>query len=171
MDVQFVMVGNGEPWAHFYFGDIAARYPEKFKCFIGYDNALAHKVEAGADFFVMPSAFEPCGLNQMYSLAYGTPPIVRATGGLEDSVENFDEQRLAGDGFKFYTLTANALCDTIGWAVYTYYNNPKGMQALIKNGMQKRFTWNDAALKYEGLYKEAIKRRRGYEYYRNRFGA
>jgi len=171
LDVQFVMVGNGEPWAHFYFGDIAARYPEKFKCFIGYDNALAHKVEAGADFFVMPSAFEPCGLNQMYSLAYGTPPIVRATGGLEDSVENFDEQRLAGDGFKFYTLTANALYDTIGWAVYTYYNSPKGMQALIKNGMQKRFTWDDAALKYEGLYKEAIKRRRGYEYYRNRFGA
>jgi len=106
----------------------------------------------------------------MYSLAYGTPPIVRATGGLEDSVENFDEQALTGDGFKFYNLNATALYDTIGWAVYTFFNNPKGMAALRKNGMQKRFTWETAAGKYEALYLEAIRRRRGAEYYRNRFG-
>ena len=170
MDVQFVIVGNGEPWAHFYFGDIAAMYPEKFACYIGYNEVLAHKVEAGADFFVMPSAFEPCGLNQMYSLAYGTPPIVRATGGLDDSVENFDEARLSGDGFKFHQHTALALFDTIGWAAYTFFNNPKGMAALRKNGMAKRFTWEEAALKYEELYRLAIQRRRGSEYYRNRFG-
>lgn len=170
MDCQFVIIGNGEPWAHFYFGDIAARYPEKFACYIGYSEQLAHKVEAGADFFVMPSAFEPCGLNQMYSLAYGTPPIVRATGGLDDSVENFDEERLAGDGFKFYQHTATALFDTIGWAAYTFYNNPAGLAALRKNGMAKRFTWEEAAVKYERLYREAIRRRRGGEYYRNRFG-
>jgi starch synthase len=170
MDVQFVMVGNGEPWAHFYFGDIAAQYPEKFACFIGYNEALAHKVEAGSDFFVMPSAFEPCGLNQMYSLAYGTPPVVRATGGLEDSVENFDEAKRTGTGFKFWNHNATALFDTIGWAVYTYFNNPDGLAALRKNGMAQRFTWDDAALKYEELYKLAIKRRRGAEYYRNRFG-
>ena len=169
MDIQFVMVGNGEPWAHFYFGDIAARYPEKFACFIGYDEALAHKVEAGSDFFVMPSAFEPCGLNQMYSLAYGTPPIVRATGGLQDSVENFDESSHSGDGFKFWDHNAKALFDTIGWAVYTYYNKPVALSALRKNGMKKRFTWDNAALKYEKLYKHAIARRRGREYYRNRF--
>lgn len=170
MDVQFVMVGNGEPWSHFYFGDIAAQYPEKFACLIGYNEALAHKVEAGSDFFVMPSAFEPCGLNQMYSLAYGTPPIVRATGGLEDSVENFDEETLAGTGFKFWNHSAQALFDTVGWAVYTYYNNPRGMAALRKNGMAQRFTWDDAALKYEELYRNAIRLRRGAEYYRNRFG-
>lgn len=170
MDVQFVMVGNGEPWAHFYFGDIAARHPEKFACFIGYNEALAHKVEAGADFFVMPSAFEPCGLNQMYSLAYGTPPIVRATGGLRDSVDNFVEATRAGTGFKFWSHSATALFDTVGWAVYTYYNNPSGLTALRKNGMKKRFTWDDAALKYEELYRQAIKRRRGPEYFRNRFG-
>jgi len=169
MDVQFVMVGNGEPWAHFYFGDIAAQYPEKFACFIGYNEALAHKVEAGADFFVMPSAFEPCGLNQMYSLAYGTPPIVRATGGLEDSVENFDEAKRTGTGFKFRSHSATALFDTIGWAVYTYYNNPAGLAALRKNGMSQRFTWDNAALKYDELYRLAIKNRRGVEYYRNRF--
>jgi starch synthase len=170
MDVQFVMVGNGEPWAHFYFGDIAAQYPEKFACYIGYNEGLAHKVEAGSDFFVMPSAFEPCGLNQMYSMAYGTPPIVRATGGLDDSVENFDELTLSGTGFKFWSHTAQALFDTVGWAIYTYYNNPGGMAALRKNGMAQRFTWDDAALRYEALYREAIRRRRGAEYYRNRFG-
>jgi len=169
MDVQFVVVGNGEPWAHFYFGDIAAQYPEKFACFIGYDNALAHKVEAGADFFVMPSAFEPCGLNQMYSLAYGTPPIVRATGGLVDSVENFNETEQTGTGFMFSAYNATALFDTVGWAAYTFYNNPAGLAGLRKNGMKKRFTWENAALAYEKLYRMAIRRRRGEEYFRNRF--
>ncbi|HEY4745794.1 MAG TPA: glycogen/starch synthase [Desulfuromonadaceae bacterium] len=170
MDVQFVMIGNGEPWAHFYFGDIAALYPEKFACRIGYSEELAHKVEAGADFFVMPSAFEPCGLNQMYSLAYGTPPIVRATGGLEDSVENFNEAMLAGTGFKFWHHNAQALFDTMGWAAWTFYNNPKGMAALRRNGMKERFTWEEAAHRYDELYHLAIRRRRGTEYYRNRFG-
>lgn len=169
MDVQFVIVGNGEPWAHFYFNDIAAMYPEKCACHIGYSEPLAHKVEAGADFFVMPSAFEPCGLNQMYSLAYGTPPIVRATGGLEDSVENFNEATLTGTGFKFWNHSATALYDTIGWAVYTYFNNPEGLAALRRNGMAQRFTWEDAAIKYDRLYRLAIRRRRGAEYYRNRF--
>ena len=163
LDLQFVMLGAGEPWAHFYFGDIAAAHPDKFACYIGYSEPLAHKVEAGADFFVMPSAFEPCGLNQMYSLAYGTPPVVRATGGLEDSVENFDEDRLTGDGLKFRQHSATALFDTIGWAAYTFYNNPKGLQALRKNGMKKRFTWDESALKYEALYRLAIRRRRGEE--------
>lgn len=170
MDVQCVMVGNGEPWAHFFFGDMAARHPEKFACFIGYDNALAHQVEAGADFFVMPSSFEPCGLNQMYSLAYGTPPIVRATGGLEDSVENFNEATATGTGFKFWHHSATALFDTIGWAVYTYFNNPKGLIALRKNGMKQRFTWEEASEEYEALYYLAVRRRRGAEYFRNRFG-
>lgn len=170
VECQFVLVGNGEPWAHFYFGDVAAMYPEKFACYIGYNEALAHKVEAGADFFVMPSAFEPCGLNQMYSLAYGTPPIVRATGGLDDSVENFNEAALTGDGFKFWNHTATALFDTVGWAAWTFFNNPKGLDALRKNGMKKRFTWEAAAHRYDELYRLAILRRRGAEYYRNRFG-
>lgn len=170
LDIQFVMIGNGEPWAHFYFGDIAAKYPEKFRCFIGYDEALAHKVEAGADFFVMPSAFEPCGLNQMYSLAYGTPPIVRATGGLDDSIENFDEHLKTGDGFKFYQHSANALFDTIGWGTYIYYNDKKGLKALRANGMKKRFTWEEAALSYNELYMKGLLHRRGWEYFRNRFG-
>jgi starch synthase len=95
---------------------------------------------------------------------------VRATGGLEDSVENFDEEALTGDGLKFRQHTATALFDTIGWAAYTFYNNPKGLQALRRNGMKKRFTWDEAALKYEELYMLAVRRRRGAEYFRNRFG-
>lgn len=161
LDLQFVLLGNGEPWTHFFFGDIARQYPEQFACRIGYDNALAHQIEAGADFFVMPSRFEPCGLNQMYSLRYGTPPIVRATGGLDDSVENFNEARHSGTGFKFYDLTPEALFDTIGWATYTYGHNRAGLASLIRNGMAQRFTWEGAAERYLELYREAIRRRRG----------
>ncbi|HEY5975203.1 MAG TPA: glycogen synthase GlgA [Geobacteraceae bacterium] len=161
LDLQIVLLGAGEPWAHFYFGDMAAQQPERFSCTIGYDNALAHRIEAGADFFLMPSAFEPCGLNQMYSLRYGTLPIVRATGGLDDSVESFDEQLLSGTGFKFYDLTAGALYDTVGWAVHTFYNRPEAMAALIDNAMAKRFSWEEAAGKYESLYRLAVDRRRG----------
>jgi len=161
LDIQVVVVGNGEPWAHFFFGGMAHRHPGKVGCYIGYDNELAHLVEAGSDFFLMPSAFEPCGLNQMYSLAYGTPPIVRATGGLDDSVENFNEATSEGDGFKFWSHSATALYDTVGWATWTWYNNPRGLAALRRNGMAKRFTWQEAALKYDGMYREALKRKRG----------
>ncbi len=158
LDIQLVVVGNGEPWAHFFFGGMAHQYPDKLGCFIGYDNALAHLVEAGSDFFLMPSAFEPCGLNQMYSLAYGTPPIVRATGGLDDSVDNFNLSDLTGDGFKFHDHTAAALYDTVGWATWTWYNNPQGMTALRANGMAKRFTWETSALAYDRMYREALRR-------------
>ncbi|MFQ3573727.1 MAG: glycogen synthase, partial [Thermodesulfovibrionales bacterium] len=125
------------------------------------NNALAHKIEAGCDFFLMPSRFEPCGLNQMYSMRYGTLPIVRATGGLNDTVDNFDEKTLDGTGFKFYNLTADALFNTVGWAIYTYYNNKKAMDILIKRAMQKRFTWEDSAKQYEDCYYKAVKLKRG----------
>jgi starch synthase len=158
LDLQLVMLGEGEPWAHFYFGGMAAKHPDKMKVVVGYDNALSHRIEAGADFFLMPSAFEPCGLNQMYSMRYGTLPIVRATGGLDDSVENLDERSLQGTGFKFRDLTAGALYDTVGWAVYTWYNRKEAIRSLRFNAMQKRFTWEAAAEKYEELYRMAITR-------------
>lgn len=166
LDIQFVLLGAGEPWSHFYFGDIAAAHPHRFACRIGYDNALSHQIEAGCDFFLMPSAFEPCGLNQMYSMRYGTIPIVRATGGLDDSVENFSEAKQTGTGFKFWDLSAEALFDTVGWAVHTWYHDPDGIAALRLNGMAKRFTWDNAAAKYERLYREAMRMRLGAE----RFG-
>jgi starch synthase len=169
LDLQMVMLGNGEPWTHFFFSDIAARYPDKFRCHIGFSNPLAHLIEAGSDFFLMPSVFEPCGLNQMYSLRYGTIPLVRAVGGLNDSVEQFDERNLTGTGFKFRSLTPDALADTVGWAVWTWYQNRAGIDVLIKNGMAKRFTWEKAAEKYEQLYYQAVEKKSGRENSNNQF--
>ncbi len=171
LDLQMVLLGSGEPWAHFYFGDIAARYPDRFRCHIGFSNQLAHEVEAGSDFFLMPSAFEPCGLNQMYSLRYGTIPVVRAVGGLNDSVENFNEQSLTGTGFKFRALTPDALADTMGWAVWSWYGNKPGIAGLIRNGMAQRFTWESAAQKYELLYYEAVEKKLGKDESDRRFPA
>jgi starch synthase len=165
LDIQIVLLGAGEPWAHFYFGGMAARHPERFACRIGYDNGLAHRIEAGSDFFLMPSAFEPCGLNQMYSMRYGSIPIVRATGGLDDSVQNFDAENCTGTGFKFWDLNAGALFDTVGWAVHTWYRNPEAILALRQNVMAQRFTWEEAAAKYERLYREAVQMRLGAERY------
>ncbi|MBF0319774.1 MAG: glycogen synthase GlgA [Nitrospirae bacterium] len=161
LDIQIVLLGAGEVWAHFFYGDMPNRYKGKFGCYIGYDNTLAHKIEAGADFFLMPSRFEPCGLNQMYSMRYGTIPIVRATGGLNDTVENLNEAENTGTGFKFYDITAEALSNTVGWAIYTYYNRKDLMEGLIQRAMKKRFTWADAAEKYEALYIRAIEKRLG----------
>jgi len=161
LDMQIVMLGAGEPWAHFYFGGMAAQHADRLACRIGYDNALAHRIEAACDFFLMPSAFEPCGLNQMYSMRYGTLPIVRATGGLDDSVENFDTRVPSGTGFKFWDLNAGALFDTVGWAVHTWYHDPKSIAVLRRNAMAKRFTWEDAAEKYEQLYLAGMRVRLG----------
>ena len=171
LDLQVILLGSGEPWTHFYFSDIAARYPDKFRCHIGFSNPLAHLIEAGSDFFLMPSAFEPCGLNQMYSLRYGTIPVVRAVGGLNDSVENFDERTLTGTGFKFRALTPDALVDTIGWAVWSWYQNKPGIAALIKSGMAQRFTWEKAAERYEELYYWAVEKKLGWEEFHKRFPA
>ncbi|MBF0539737.1 MAG: glycogen synthase [Nitrospirae bacterium] len=161
LDIQIVLLGTGEVWANFYFGDLPRQYPDKFGCHIGYDNTLAHKIEAGSDFFLMPSSFEPCGLNQMYSLRYGTLPIVRAVGGLDDTVDNLNVEANTGTGFKFYDLTAGALVDTVGWAVYTYYNDKDTMAGLIQRAMERRFSWADVAVKYVALYEKAIVNRQG----------
>jgi len=160
-DMQIIMLGEGEVWSHFYFGDASRYLPRKIGTYFGYSNELAHKIEAGSDFFLMPSRFEPCGLNQMYSLRYGTLPIVRATGGLDDTVENFNEKTWEGTGFKFNNLSADALYDTVGWAVYTYYNNKNAHKRLIEQAMNKRFTWEDSALKYENVYNLAVQKRTG----------
>jgi starch synthase len=161
LDVQIVLLGAGEPWAHFYFGGMAAKHPDRFSCRIGYDNRLAHQIEGGCDFFLMPSAFEPCGLNQMYSLRYGTIPIVRATGGLDDSVQNLDAGTRTGTGFKFWNLNAGALFDTVGWAVHTWYHDPAMIDTMRQNAMAQRFTWEEAAGKYEKLYQRAVHMRLG----------
>ncbi|MFA5353988.1 MAG: glycogen synthase GlgA [Thermodesulfovibrionales bacterium] len=160
-DLQFVLLGKGEAWANRFYEDLPGQYPGKAGCHIGYSEELAHIVEAGADFFLMPSRFEPCGLNQMYSLRYGTLPIVRATGGLNDTVENFDETTGEGTGFKFNDLTADAIVNTVGWAVHTWYNRKDAMNTLITRAMGRRFTWDESAAQYEELYYRAVKMRTG----------
>ena len=159
LDAQFVILGAGEPWSHGFFEELARACPEKFACRIGFEPAMAHRIIAGCDFFVMPSRFEPCGLTQMYAMRYGTLPVVHATGGLDDTVENFDEAGLLGTGFKFYAATAGALNDTIGWATHTYYHNKRAIGTLARRAMSKRFTWEEAAGRYEDLYRVAMRRK------------
>lgn len=163
-NMQMVLLGTGDADAEHYFGELSWQRGDKFRAVIGFNDALAHRIEAGSDFFIMPSRFEPCGLNQMYSLRYGSVPIVRRTGGLADTVENYDEQRESGTGFCFDDLTVEALRNTIGWALSTYHDRPDHFRRLQVRGMQQDFSWQRAAEAYEYLYLEAYRRRRGHEF-------
>ncbi len=165
LNAQFVMLGTGEKWAEGFFSDVAARYPDRFACHVGYSNELAHQIEAGSDLFLMPSLFEPCGLNQIYSLRYGTLPIVRATGGLDDTIQNYDPATKEGNGFKFYDATRDALYHTTKWAVDTWLYEPEAYEIMQKRAMAARFDWQKAAKAYEDVYYHAIytKRVRGYQ--------
>ncbi len=161
MDIQIVLLGAGEKWAEHFFSEVSSKHPDKFGCFIGYQNDLAHQIEAGSDMFLMPSLFEPCGLNQIYSLRYGTLPIVRATGGLDDTIENYDEESMRGTGFKFHHATSEALVGTVKWAVNTWYEDKEGFHLLRQNAMKQRFDWKVAAKEYETLYRSIISGRIG----------
>jgi starch synthase len=163
-DVQFVLLGTGDREGEQYFRSLSARHPDRFRAFIGFDDGLAHRIEAGSDFFVMPSRFEPCGLNQLYSLRYGSLPIVRATGGLVDTVRSYDEATGDGTGFMFEQLTPDAVAGTIGWAVSTWYDRPHHVQAMRRRAMRQDFSWDRAAAAYEELYLAAYQRRRGHPF-------
>ncbi|UCN00812.1 glycogen synthase GlgA [Sulfurimonas sp. SWIR-19] len=162
-DIQVVMLGTGEYWAEDFFSEVA-RFRDNFALHAGYSNELAHKIEAGSDMFLMPSLFEPCGLNQIYSLRYGTLPIVRATGGLDDTIINFDAQHKIGNGFKFYDATAEALYNTVLWAVDVYNNKKEAFQRMQKFAMQEHFSWEDSAKEYEKVYLFALQHKRGNNY-------
>ena len=159
-DLQMVLLGTGDQDAERFFAAVSAHRGDKFRATIGFDNTLAHRIEAGSDFFLMPSRFEPCGLNQMYSLRYGTLPLVRATGGLVDTVENYDEAVGGGTGFMFNDLTTESIANTVGWALSTYYDRPNHITAMRKRAMEQDFSWDRAAADYERLYLEAYSRRR-----------
>jgi starch synthase len=151
MGLQFVLLGSGESWCENEIQGLAFRLPN-FKCYIGYREDLSHLIEAGSDFFLMPSLYEPCGLNQMYSLAYGTPPIVRNTGGLTDTVENFNQETGEGTGFMFNELNPQAIYNTVGWALWAWYNRRPQIEAMRLRGMAKDFSWEKSAKKYVELY-------------------
>lgn len=157
MRVQFVLLGSGDKALEQFFGDLPKRYPGRVGSYIGYNNEVAHWIEAGSDMFLMPSRYEPCGLNQIYSLKYGTLPVVRATGGLEDTVEQYDESTGTGSGFKFSEASAHAVYYTVGWAVSTYYDRREDWDAMVQQAMRQRFSWEDSARAYEKAYRQAIK--------------
>jgi starch synthase len=159
-DLQLVVLGSGDPEAERFFASMTARRGDKIRAFIGFDDGLSHRIEGGSDFFIMPSRFEPCGLNQMYSLRYGTLPLVRATGGLADTVQTYDEGTGQGTGFVFKDLTPDALANTVGWALSTYHDRPEHILQMRRRAMEQDFSWERAAAQYEQLYLDAYERRR-----------
>lgn len=154
MDIQFVVQGSGDDWCEAELASISSRV-SNFKAKIGYSERLAHLIEAGSDFFMMPSRYEPCGLNQMYSLRYGTLPIVHRTGGLADTVSNYDQDTGAGTGFMLDQLSPRAVYDTTGWAVWAWYNRPEHMKAMRERAMKQEFSWDRSAREYVSLYESA----------------
>ena len=159
MDLALVVLGTGDRKYEELFRALASAYPGRVGVKIAYDNALAHKIEAGADLFLMPSRYEPCGLNQIYSMKYGTVPVVRATGGLEDSVEQFDLEHGTGTGFKFADYSSGAMLYAVRQALQHFVD--EGIWRRIQlNGMAKDFSWKGPAAAYMGVY-EAARAARG----------
>jgi len=157
MVVQFAILGSGEKWCEEEIKTLQKQLPN-LRAYIGYDESLSHLIEAGSDFFLMPSRYEPCGLNQMYSMLYGTLPIVRRTGGLADTVEQYNQETGDGTGFLFDSLTPGAIYDTVGWALYAYYNKKNDIKKMQKRGMKKDFSWELSVKGYESVYSEALMR-------------
>jgi starch synthase len=152
-DVQLAVLGSGEAWAEELFGRLS-RTTDSVRAHLGMNEPLAHRIEAGSDLFLMPSRYEPCGLNQLYSQRYGTLPIVRAVGGLDDTVEN------GATGFKFDELSSDGLLGAIDWALGTYRNAPTQFRAMQIRAMRKPMGWAHASRQYEALYRLAMARRR-----------
>jgi starch synthase len=157
-EMQFVMLGSGEATFEAAYKDLARRYPTKVSPRIGFDQGLSHRIEAGCDFFLMPSRFEPCGLNQMYSLHYGTVPIVRAVGGLDNSVIDISESQDLADGIKFVEYSGGALAKGIRKAL-ALYAEPELLTHYRINGMTTDFSWETTARKYEDACRLAIEAR------------
>jgi starch synthase len=157
---SFVVLGTGERRYEDLWLGLAARHPEVVAVRIGFDEALAHLIEGGADLFLMPSRFEPCGLNQMYSLRYGTVPLVRATGGLFDTVRNFDPRTGEGTGFTFDDYSPQALLGTLRWALDVYRDRAV-WRRIQEAGMSQDFSWDASARQYVKVYERAISLRGG----------
>jgi len=160
LDVQMVIVGSGDRAAEGYLLWRSHHGGDRFRAWIGFSEDLSHRVEAASDLFLMPSRFEPCGLNQMYSQRYGTLPVVRATGGLDDTVDNYDPATGDGTGFKLRDLSVDALVGTVRWAVETYRHRSEHWKAMQRRAMGRHFGWDAAARSYSELYGWAVDQRR-----------
>ncbi len=159
-EMIIVALGSGDKIYEDMFLRLAKQFPHKIAVKIAYDNAIAHKIEAGSDMFLMPSKYEPCGLNQIYSLKYGTVPVVRATGGLDDTIEHWDPRTAKGTGFKFTDYNGEALLLTIKEALRAY-REQTSWQHLMRNGMNKDFSWGASAREYIRVYERARQLRMG----------
>ena len=157
-DLFIVALGTGEPYYENLMKDLQFSHPDKFAVKVTYDDALAHKIEAGSDIFLMPSRYEPCGLNQIYSLKYGTVPVVRATGGLDDTIEEWDATTRRGTGFKFEGHRAEDFLIELRRAL-TAFKDKEGWQQLMRNGMAQDYSWEKPAEAYVECYEETARRR------------
>jgi starch synthase len=159
MGCQMVFLGDGDPEYHNELTQFRERYPEKVGVYLGFNESLAHLVEAGSDLFLMPSRYEPSGLNQLYSLKYGTPPVVRATGGLADTIVNATEENLKADvatGFAFGDYSARALYETVKWALHLYRDREEDFQKVVRCAMRQDWSWARSAAAYEELYRKLL---------------
>jgi starch synthase len=150
-DVNVVVLGSGDKDFEDLFRRLVRQYPGRFAVKIGFDNEMAHKIEAGSDIFLMPSRYEPCGLNQIYSLKYGTIPVVRATGGLDDTIDPYDLRTGKGTGFKFHEYTPEALLTALR-AAFQLFRKPAEWRKLMLNGMARDFSWSVSAREYLKIY-------------------
>jgi starch synthase len=163
-DVQLVILGDGDPEYHWKLSGLRERYPLKVGLRIGFDEALAHRIEAGSDLYLMPSLYEPSGLNQLYSLRYGTPPVVRATGGLADTITDASEAHLeagTATGFRFQAYTPQVLLGTIHRATEMYHHRPEQFLQVVRTGMRQDWSWDRSARAYEELYARLVAEREG----------
>lgn len=151
-DVQFVLLGSGQEDYHMLCEKWADQWPARFAVFLGYNNGLAHQIEAGADIFLMPSRFEPCGLNQLYSLRYGTVPVVHGTGGLDDTIDHYERATSSGNGFKFEEYTATNLLAVFKECVQLYRSDKVAWTALQKQMMAEDHSWSVSAEAYINVY-------------------
>jgi starch synthase len=147
-DLSLVVLGSGDAVYESMFQNMAQARPDKVAVRIGYDNVLAHRIEAGSDMFLMPSLYEPCGLSQIYSLRYGTVPVVRATGGLDDTID-------VETGFKFRDYSGTALLDAVRVAIKVY-RRKDDWTAMMRSGMRKDYSWSAAAIEYMALYRQLL---------------
>jgi starch synthase len=163
-DAQWVVLGTGEKQYEELLGQLAQRYPHKLAARLQFSDALAHKIEAGADIFLMPSLFEPCGLNQMYSLKYGTVPVVRATGGLADTIVDATPENLAArkaTGFAFHEYSAFSMEEALLRAVTAYKTQPREWHQLVTTGMRQDYSWAASAKEYTSIYDRTVANKRG----------
>lgn len=155
-NAKFILMGSGDRMYEDFFRKTEAKYPDRFKCYIGYSDPIAQKIYAGTDIFLMPSKFEPCGLGQMIAMRYGTLPLVRETGGLKDTVKPYNQYEKTGTGFTFTNFNAHDLKEVMFLAINTYNNNKADWKKLVHQAMEQDYSWESSALVYINLFNGLI---------------